>query len=420
MDHSYGPWATAMHSGSNAQLSTFWRRRLSRLPTVSESNVSLSRPAIALLGLLAVAIFAVPTIRAWAASNESVAQVATAPPSAAVGQRAAQVAHKARSYKFAAINEISHWDNDDSIRVEETGYWLACGSERQEAIYRWKATNKPFTETTEIRLAGKPGLFVHRHDKSYQRSPPFRDNFLSPFDDLESLASLCAQAERQKGVKRIDGRQSRGFVVDVKKIDGDIPITAGFREIWIDVETNLPILIHSKMMREDFTSDRVAHYQWNLDLDPKLFDPTPPAGYKDITTEMVTAESLPLEEQTRRIAAAFTVYAETCGGHYPRKRSIGSDVELELAGKLGLTGWPLTSEETKKEPYATGRAGFREVQQIGRFRPDVVYNGKTVGPGDKDKVLLRWKLDDGRYAVIYGDLHSETVTAGRLQTLERR
>ena len=50
-------------------------------------------------------------------------------------------------------------------------------------------------------------------------------------------------------------------------------------------------------------------------------------------------------------------------------------------------------------------------------RPDVVYNGKTVGPCDKDKVLLRWKLDDGRYAVIYGDLHSETVTAQRLATL---
>jgi hypothetical protein len=54
------------------------------------------------------------------------------------------------------------------------------------------------------------------------------------------------------------------------------------------------------------------------------------------------------------------------------------------------------------------------------YRREVVYNGRTVGPNDKDKILLRWKLDDGRYAVIYGDLHHETVTAERLKALENQ
>ena len=49
--------------------------------------------------------------------------------------------------------------------------------------------------------------------------------------------------------------------------------------------------------------------------------------------------------------------------------------------------------------------------------PGVVY-GNTVGPKDKGKVLLRWKLDDGRYEVIFGDLRAETVTAERLLALE--
>jgi hypothetical protein len=48
----------------------------------------------------------------------------------------------------------------------------------------------------------------------------------------------------------------------------------------------------------------------------------------------------------------------------------------------------------------------------------VAYYGKTVGPQDKDKVLLRWKLDDGRYEVIFGDLRAEAVTAERLRALE--
>ncbi len=50
--------------------------------------------------------------------------------------------------------------------------------------------------------------------------------------------------------------------------------------------------------------------------------------------------------------------------------------------------------------------------------PTPAYYGQTVGPKDKDKVLLRWKLDDGRYEVIFGDLRAETVTAERLHKLE--
>ena len=44
-----------------------------------------------------------------------------------------------------------------------------------------------------------------------------------------------------------------------------------------------------------------------------------------------------------------------------------------------------------------------------------VYYGETVKLGDSNKVLLRWKLDDGQYQVIYGDLHAETVTKEKMK-----
>ncbi len=62
--------------------------------------------------------------------------------------------------------------------------------------------------------------------------------------------------------------------------------------------------------------------------------------------------------------------------------------------------------------------GFDEIFAVQRYNFDFAYNGKTVGAKDKDKVLLRWKLDDGRYEVIFGDLRAETVTAERLRGLE--
>jgi hypothetical protein len=49
----------------------------------------------------------------------------------------------------------------------------------------------------------------------------------------------------------------------------------------------------------------------------------------------------------------------------------------------------------------------------------VVYYGKTVIPKDADKVLLRWKLDDGQYRVIFGDLIAKTVMAEELAELEK-
>ncbi len=51
---------------------------------------------------------------------------------------------------------------------------------------------------------------------------------------------------------------------------------------------------------------------------------------------------------------------------------------------------------------------------------DPVYNGPAVTAADADKVLLRWKLDDSQYRVIFGDLRIEDVTAAQLQELEAK
>ena len=40
------------------------------------------------------------------------------------------------------------------------------------------------------------------------------------------------------------------------------------------------------------------------------------------------------------------------------------------------------------------------------------------GATDANKVLLRWKLDDGKCRVIFGDLRIEDVNAGRMAELE--
>jgi hypothetical protein len=51
-------------------------------------------------------------------------------------------------------------------------------------------------------------------------------------------------------------------------------------------------------------------------------------------------------------------------------------------------------------------------------KKDLAYYGNIVKPGETDKVLMRWKISDNEYRIIYCDLHAETVTKERLAELE--
>jgi hypothetical protein len=125
-----------------------------------------------------------------------------------------------------------------------------------------------------------------------------------------------------------------------------------------------------------------------------------------------------LEERIRRITEAFRIYAEASGGHYPEEFVFAWDPVEDLCKKLGVDNYPIKPKNDNERKARRAWDGFDQVEHVKYREPDYAYYGKTVGPNDKDKVLLRWKLDDGKYQVIFGDLRSETVTAERLRGLE--
>jgi hypothetical protein len=49
---------------------------------------------------------------------------------------------------------------------------------------------------------------------------------------------------------------------------------------------------------------------------------------------------------------------------------------------------------------------------------DPAYYGDIVTPNDPGLVLIRWKLAEDQYRVIFGDLQTKTVTAAELTELE--
>ncbi len=187
-------------------------------------------------------------------------------------------------------------------------------------------------------------------------------------------------------------------------------------EIWLDRATSLPLFVRMQFKGLDTsTTCEDRDIQWNIDLDPKLFDPTPPQGYTDDTPKPP-----PLADQVRDIVAAMKIYADASGGCYPATDVDMIDTTEDLCRLLGVKQWPGGKKEGNAGLAAKAIPGFDQMGHLHAYNTDFAYYGKIVSSTDKDMVLLRWQLDDGRYEVIFGDLHAETVTAKQLQALEAK
>jgi hypothetical protein len=68
------------------------------------------------------------------------------------------------------------------------------------------------------------------------------------------------------------------------------------------------------------------------------------------------------------------------------------------------------------EPIA-GAGGFYMLLSL--QDKDPAYYGDRITPKDYDQVLMRWKVSDNEYRVIFGSLHAKTVTANVLAELEQ-
>jgi outer membrane lipoprotein-sorting protein len=327
-------------------------------------------------------------------------------------EKMAENIRKAKSYTC----QVTVRDKAGSVPprpdLKATAYWIAPGSARVEMTYpEWQG---PGPEQVDIYPLGKPGIHIFHPNKTFSQIPARQKEPLSTgTDDIESLGKFSGKADRQLGTKAINGKNAQGFIIDIHKVHPKSP--PGTIEVWLDAETNLPLFIRSEVQLSPgrtVTEER-SDIQWNIDLDRRLFDPTPPRGYTD-----TTPKPLAVEEQVRRISEALRIYAKASGGHYPVKSDAQYVID-DVCKMLGVTRWGQRNRGDKNGArVAKVTAGMSQISKISVYKPEFAYYGKIVGPKDKDKVLLRWKLDDGRYEVIFGDLRAETVTAERLWALE--
>jgi hypothetical protein len=196
-------------------------------------------------------------------------------------------------------------------------------------------------------------------------------------------------------------------------------------KLWVDVKTLLPVRYEYEHFRQlgdnkkDHTRLVIYDYRWDVPVTAADFEPSVPEGY--------TSWEIKLPPNNEQTAIQGLKQCVELFGRYPeRTTDIYQRVKMVLSGNRNA-GLPaerlqeqtkgLAEDEIRNTLLIPIRGLERFTCRIEWDRKDPAYYGKTVTPKDTDKVLLRWKVSENEYRVIFGDLHAETVSAEKLAEL---
>jgi hypothetical protein len=201
-------------------------------------------------------------------------------------------------------------------------------------------------------------------------------------------------------------------------------------KVWVDVKKRLPVRYESLTTGLDRRGNPMSHrfvthdFEWDVPVTAGDFEPPPvPDGYEVVDRPGVIDEEAAIEG-LRQCAELLSSYLTISEGEGPGWTMVAALEKSETPAAMRL------KEEIKELPEmqklnTVRRAVIPVFQRFMRFyngliqdKKDPAYYGKTVAPKDADKVLLRWKVSDSEYRVIFGDLHADTVTLEKLAELE--
>jgi len=289
----------------------------------------------------------------------------------------------------------------------------------------WLVGQKPVTliivdhnKKTHLSMNYEVGVSEKRVGEEYDDPRTIIKQFLNC--DHSSLGQSVVYGVTVEGFQTTDpaynyeggfGGQTRLFVAIPEKVDV---------KIWVDVKTFLPVRVEEEIVTKAGTLNHHVNYdfRWNVLVNASDFEPDIPSDYTNPTGDI----SFPAITEETAIKG-LRLFAELAK-HYPANPSTNKWKFDEQVGKLmGYNSWKNLSDDEKTKRNNDVLAPMTAFNwfycDLVRNKKNPAYYGETVEPGDADKVLLRWRLDEGQYRVIFGDLMAKTVTAEELDKLEK-
>jgi outer membrane lipoprotein-sorting protein len=230
---------------------------------------------------------------------------------------------------------------------------------------------------------------------------------------------MCCNNYTKLGSKTIDGIEVEGIEVENEQFGATL-FERGKGRLWVAVDTDLPVLIELEGVSAGGSvqiSMTIDGFDWNADLQASDFEPNIPSDY----TVMAKVD---LSGSIEAVIKGLRGFANITGGRYP------GNLDLMTTGKeIGEAYFALRKKQGKspeEKPTQEEMENILSIQGACMFygklvkeNKDVAYYGDKVTPKDTGKVLMRWKISDDEYRVIFGDLTTKDVSAQQLAELEK-
>jgi hypothetical protein len=282
----------------------------------------------------------------------------------------------------------------------------------------------------------RTGIVILHRQKKYCRvelGDEFAEGLWKNSDPRTLTKRILEYKYKSMGRATMDGIEVEGFQTtdpnwygnSKNKVEVDI-------KMWVDVKTRLPVRYDFTYAYFDQMGDKIIEhehfvmhdFQWDVPVDVAEFKPVIPDGYGSLVVKY------PAHSTEETALQGLKLLVELFG-RYPDKITDVDATVLRSAEKSDTPAALRLKEEMKgltdEEIMGSSKLAdfWMPIRGLAMFwyvlddnKKDPAYYGKTVTPKDTDKVLMRWKLSDSEYRVIYGDLHAETVSPEKLAELE--
>jgi hypothetical protein len=283
----------------------------------------------------------------------------------------------------------------------------------------------------------KTGIFILHKQKKYCRIELGDDDFAERLwqnsDPRTYLKKILACKYESMGRATIDGIEVEGFQTTDPNLEGNSENKVEVDvKMWVDAKTRLPVRYDSTTAYFDQMGDKIIKhvhivlhdFQWDVPVDAAEFKPVIPDDYTSLVVKY------PAHSTEETAIQGLKLLVELLG-KYPENITDVDAAFLRLVEKSETPAAMRLKEEIKgltdEEIIGSNKLVdfWMPIRGLGMFYDMLAqdgkhpqYYGKTVTPKDADKVLMRWKVSDSEYRVIYGDLHAETVTPEKLAELE--
>lgn len=179
--------------------------------------------------------------------------------------------------------------------------------------------------------------------------------------------------------------------------------------LWVDVQNARPVLMEIELRSGDVaTRITIDDFKWDTPLEASLFELRIPSDYRP------AAQGPETSGDEAAALNGLRNFAELSGGWYPSaldRMSLARDVARALARSVRNGG------ELKADTGIRATAEFYHSELV-RLHKDPAYYGDRVTATDTQAVLLRWKISENSYRVVFGDLSVGTVSPNELAELE--